>query len=175
MEPSHGVSETMNGALTTAEPVALWEKCTLVWIDGVPHLRLAESCPLVAHLLARPPLSSLGRRERIELDPALRTLKYGGREARLTETEFKMASRLVASIGSPVSFEELLQDVWGYIPARAGNALVRVHVVSLRRKLRNARIQGVTIDSVRGKGYRLYDIEHYVRAAFSTTDVRLAE
>src|SRR3972149_4090741 len=100
MEPSRGVSETMNGALTTAEPVAPWEQCTLVWVDGVPHLRLAESCPLVAPLLARPPLSSLGRRERIELDPALRTLKYGGPGARPTPTGCQMAPRPGGSIGA---------------------------------------------------------------------------
>ena len=58
----------------------------------------------------------------------------GGREIRLTPTEFSLLEYLARRAGRPVSFNEIVAAVW-----RSGggtsNDTVRVHVGSLRRKI----------------------------------------
>ncbi len=90
----------------------------------------------------------------LALDHAILDIYANGHPANLTPTEFGVMSRLVAANGSIVSYQTLLDHVWGaaYHDARH---LLQVHMQRLRLKLENA---GAPRDIIRnrwGVGYAL--------------------
>jgi two-component system KDP operon response regulator KdpE len=70
----------------------------------------------------------------LSIDVKRRRVVQGGREIRLTPTEFAILEVLARHAGRPVSFDELIAFVWKGAPATSNDA-VRVHVGALRRKL----------------------------------------
>lgn len=72
----------------------------------------------------------------------------------LTPTEFKLLRTLAAEPGRVFSRDDLLTGVWGYEPG-SDTRLVDVHVGRLRKKLQEAGVEGVSIETSRGFGYRL--------------------
>jgi DNA-binding response OmpR family regulator len=77
-------------------------------------------------------------------------VSVSGTEVPLTRKEYDLLAALVRRIGSVVTREELLADVWR--TTWAGNLhTVEVHVASLRAKLGLPQL----IQTVRGVGYRL--------------------
>lgn len=72
----------------------------------------------------------------------------------LTPTEFKLLRTLAAEPGRVFSRDDLLATVWGYEPG-SDTRLVDVHVGRLRKKLQDAGVSEVVIETSRGFGYRL--------------------
>lgn len=72
----------------------------------------------------------------------------------LTPTEFKLLRTLGAEPGRVFSRDDLLTTVWGYEPG-SDTRLVDVHVGRLRKKLQDASVDEVAIETSRGFGYRL--------------------
>jgi len=72
----------------------------------------------------------------------------------LTPTEFKLLRTLAAEPGRVFSRDDLLTTVWGYEPG-SDTRLVDVHVGRLRKKLQDAGVEDVVIETSRGFGYRL--------------------
>jgi len=70
----------------------------------------------------------------LTIDLERRKVTQGGRDVRLTPTEFAILEILARHAGRPVSFDELIASVWKGAPATSNDA-VRVHVGALRRKL----------------------------------------
>ena len=70
----------------------------------------------------------------LEIDRARRLVIQGGREVRLTPTEFALLELLAGQAGRPVTLRQIIGTVWRGAPATT-NDTVRVHVGSLRRKL----------------------------------------
>lgn len=70
----------------------------------------------------------------LSVDIKRRRVVQGGREIRLTPTEFAILEVMARHSGRPVSFDELIAFVWKGAPATSNDA-VRVHVGALRRKL----------------------------------------
>jgi two-component system KDP operon response regulator KdpE len=70
----------------------------------------------------------------IELDPARRTVKKGGRLIHLTPKEFELTQHLMAHAGRPIQHSNLLKAVWGQ---GYGNELeyLRTFMRQLRKKL----------------------------------------
>jgi two-component system KDP operon response regulator KdpE len=58
----------------------------------------------------------------------------GTRDIHLTPTEFAILVFLARNAGRPVSFDEIVDDVWSGAPGTSNDA-VRVHVGALRRKI----------------------------------------
>jgi DNA-binding response OmpR family regulator len=85
----------------------------------------------------------------VEVDPASRRCRVGGREVELTRREFDLLARLMQGPGRAYTRDELLELVWGseYLSPKT----VDVHVAGLRRKLGDA----IAITALRGVGYRL--------------------
>ncbi|HMY21386.1 MAG TPA: helix-turn-helix domain-containing protein, partial [Polyangium sp.] len=75
-------------------------------------------------------------------------------EETLTAREFALLSELVGHLGETLTRTELLSTVWGTGFVGAPN-VVDVYVGYLRNKLRSVGGEAVTIQSVRGIGYRL--------------------
>ena len=70
----------------------------------------------------------------LEIDRDRRTVVQGGREVRLTPTEFAILELLASQAGRPVTLRQIIATVWRGAPATTPDT-VRVHVGSLRRKL----------------------------------------
>jgi two-component system response regulator MtrA len=78
----------------------------------------------------------------------------GDRHIALTPTEFKLLRTLAQEPGRVFTRDDLLTTVWGYEPG-SDTRLVDVHVGRLRKKLQDAEVAEVTIETSRGFGYRL--------------------
>lgn len=80
----------------------------------------------------------------------------GEEQVQLTPTEFKLLRTLAAEPARVFTRDELLTGVWGYEPG-SDTRLVDVHVGRLRKKLEDAKVTEVRIETSRGFGYRLVD------------------
>lgn len=80
----------------------------------------------------------------------------GEEQVQLTPTEFKLLRTLADEPGHVFTRDDLLTGVWGYKPG-SDTRLVDVHVGRLRKKLEDARVSEVLIETARGFGYRLID------------------
>ncbi|WP_018636807.1 response regulator transcription factor [Parafrankia elaeagni] len=113
---------------------------------------MAELVARVRVLGRRPPptLPEPLRWADVELDPARRVVRRGGRVLSLTRKEFGLLETLLAARGAVVSAEELLESVWDDNADPFTNA-VRITVMTLRRKLGSPPL----VETVTGVGYRM--------------------
>ena len=72
----------------------------------------------------------------------------------LTKTEFDLLYFLASRRDEVIPRGELLQKILGYAPDSETKALA-MHIGNLRRKLKETRIEGITIKAVPGVGYKL--------------------
>lgn len=86
----------------------------------------------------------------------------GEQPVQLTPTEFKLLRTLAAEPGRVFTRDDLLTGVWGYEPG-SDTRLVDVHVGRLRKKLEDAHVSEVQIETARGFGYRLVDATRSAR------------
>lgn len=102
---------------------------------------------------------SVLRLDDLWLDLATRRAGRGSSEFALTPKEFAILACLMHTPDVPVSKEAILDEVWD--PAyTGGTAIVEVYVSALRKKA-DAPFGRHTIETVRGRGYRLRaDEEH---------------
>ena len=87
----------------------------------------------------------------IVIDTACRSASINGQPVTLRRAEFRLLSYLLANPDRVLGARELIEDVLGGHHT-GNNALIRVHLSQLRRKLGPA---GTAIETVRGQGYRL--------------------
>ena len=87
----------------------------------------------------------------------------GDEQVQLTPTEFKLLRTLASEPGRVFTRDDLLTGVWGYEPG-SDTRLVDVHVGRLRKKLEDATVAEVQIETARGFGYRLVDTTRVARA-----------
>ena len=97
----------------------------------------------VAELLARiraqlrrttsPPSAVLSFPD-LTVDLDRRRVVQGGREVRLTPTEFSLLELLAANAGKPMFIEQIIARVWRSAPSTTADT-VRVHMSSLRKKI----------------------------------------
>lgn len=90
------------------------------------------------------------------IDAASVRATAGDQPLQLTPTEFKLLHTLAAEAGRVFTRGDLLASVWGYEPG-SDTRLVDVHVGRLRKKLDDASVTEVQIETARGFGYRLVD------------------
>jgi DNA-binding response OmpR family regulator len=90
----------------------------------------------------------------VEVDPASRTVRRGGRPVELAPKEFDLLLALVRARGAVVSRLELMEGVWGY-SAAVVTRTIDTHVAELRRKLEDDPSAPRHILTVRKTGYRL--------------------
>jgi DNA-binding response OmpR family regulator len=96
------------------------------------------------------------RYDDLELDPATREVRRGGRLVELTPREYALLEYLLRNAERPLSRSTLMEHVWG-IRFDPGTNIVDVCVNSLRNKIgREAEL----IQTVRGVGYALRSSEH---------------
>ncbi len=91
----------------------------------------------------------------LTLDPATIVACQGGRRLALTAKEFSILDYLVRHQGEVVSQQDLLEHVWD-VSANTFTNAVRVHITSLRRKLGDDAEEPRYIETIVGKGYRMF-------------------
>lgn len=89
----------------------------------------------------------------LELDPASREVRRGGRAIRLTAKEFALLEVLARHPGQVFAQDRLIDAVWDADFAAESN-VVEVYISSLRRKVDGGRRDGL-IETIRGAGYRI--------------------
>jgi two-component system OmpR family response regulator len=89
----------------------------------------------------------------LELDLVSREARFGGSDARLLPTEFKLLEFMMRNAGQLLTRTMIFESVWGYY-FDPGTNLVDVHLGRLRRKLETLGAPTV-IHTVRGAGYTL--------------------
>jgi DNA-binding response OmpR family regulator len=85
----------------------------------------------------------------LRIDAAARRVWLGGREVRLTPTEFDLLLCLAAEPGAVVTRDRLMAEVWGW-PGASATRAVDSHVKGLRAKVGTMRIR-----TAHGVGYAL--------------------
>lgn len=92
----------------------------------------------------------------IVLDEIKRTVKVTGELVDLTKFEFEILSNFISNIGRVFSRAQLLQNLRGDEGSDISERAVDVQIVNLRRKLG---MMGKNIETVRGIGYKLRELE----------------
>lgn len=88
----------------------------------------------------------------VKIDATAHRVYFDGNDAVLSPKEFQLLLLLVKRAGQPVSAKTLYERVWGMEPAE-GLKTLRVHISSIRKKLRMDEIASPQIKTVRGQGY----------------------
>ncbi|MEK6579915.1 MAG: response regulator transcription factor [Bdellovibrionota bacterium] len=71
----------------------------------------------------------------LHIDPASREVTFAGKKAQLTLTEFDILRCLAAKVGTVVSREDILKDVWRDESQKTNDRTIDVHIRALRRKI----------------------------------------
>lgn len=98
------------------------------------------------------------RMRHLDIDPARRRVRAAGRDLRLTEQEFQLLYVLAGHPGRVFDRRSLLDAVWGtstYVTSRSVDALVK----RLRHQLRPVLKDACIVETVRGVGYRLCELQ----------------
>jgi two-component system KDP operon response regulator KdpE len=90
----------------------------------------------------------------LEVDLIARTVKRGGREVKLTATEYSLLRLLVRHAGKVLTHRQILQEVWGPRYLEQTHYL-RVYIAHLREKLELDPSKPRLIGTEPGIGYRL--------------------
>jgi len=89
----------------------------------------------------------------LEIDLAGRTVRRDGELVKLTPTELRLLGALVRGRGRLLTHRQLLTDVWG-VESADDVHLLRVQMVSLRRKIELEPSRPALIITEPGLGYR---------------------
>ena len=89
------------------------------------------------------------------MDRASRSVRRGGKEIALTDTEYAILEHLLDRRGRTVTTQEMYEAVWKerFLPGSANT--VMVHVLNLRRKVEEDPSNPRLIRTVWGKGYQI--------------------
>ncbi|MEU3281894.1 response regulator transcription factor [Streptomyces antibioticus] len=99
------------------------------------------------------PETSLVATDGFTIDLLAKKVVRGGRDVRLTPTEWHLLEILVTHPGQLVTQKHLLQEVWGIAQRNKSNYL-RVYMAQLRRKLENDPSHPRYLITEPGMGYR---------------------
>jgi DNA-binding winged helix-turn-helix (wHTH) protein len=92
----------------------------------------------------------------LRIDTRKKRVGLGGRWVTLPPLQYRLLLALAERAGEVVSYQELLQAVWGYDgEAREARELLKVHVRQIRRRLGLDPEENPYVRSVRGFGYML--------------------
>ncbi len=95
---------------------------------------------------------NLIRDSELEIDLSLKQVSYMGHPVVLTLKEYAILKYLVENKNRVISADELYQRIWND-DANPFTDVMRVHIYSLRKKLKMATGKGEMIKTVKGAGY----------------------
>ena len=92
----------------------------------------------------------------VTIDFRTTQVRYRGEPAELSAREYQLLCYFIQNLGTTLSREQLLREVWGY-EAEIQTRTVDVHVALLRQKLEDDPKNPSHFLTVRGLGYRFID------------------
>ena len=92
------------------------------------------------------------------IDYAKHRVYIAGKDARLTQNEYKLVSLLGLHAGKVLTYDYLIRELWGP-SARSDNQILRVNMANIRRKIEKNPAQPVYIFTEVGVGYRMAEGE----------------
>jgi two-component system KDP operon response regulator KdpE len=126
----------------------------------------------VSELLARI-RSTLRRADRLKMSPGIQRDVYqikdltvdiarhqvllGGEEVHFTQNEFKILELLAIHAGKVLTYDFILEHVWGPFGGNNSNQILRVNMANIRRKLKENPSDPKYIHTELGIGYRMLD------------------
>ncbi|GAA3597210.1 response regulator transcription factor [Kineosporia mesophila] len=131
-------------------------------VGGDDYLRkpfeFAELLARVAGVIRRRPFTAaapgpVAGEERLQVDPATHSIRYGDQQVSLTPTEFRFLACLIARRPEVVRRPELISAGWPGT-AHVGENTLDQYVTRARRKLAQVKFPQ-TLENVRGVGYRI--------------------
>jgi two-component system, OmpR family, KDP operon response regulator KdpE len=102
------------------------------------------------------PEESVFRAGKLEVDLTARTVRLGGKEVKLTATEYSLLRLLVRNAGKVLTHGQILREVWGPNYVEQTHYL-RVYIAHLREKLESEPSKPRLISTEPGVGYRLVE------------------
>jgi two-component system KDP operon response regulator KdpE len=145
----------VSGCIKRDFPLAEWSGVLAYVLNG----GAAFSQDIVELMLSYPwgmrqdsPLVTVGV---LRIDLARRQVTVAGHPVQLTPREFALLACLARNADHVVSFDQLLNEAWGYEEEDGAPAQVRLYVARLRRKLSDEGKAPDFIQTERGVGYRL--------------------
>ena len=102
------------------------------------------------------------RKERYEVkdlvvDIARHQIIEGGEEIHFTQNEFKILELLAVHAGKVLTYDFILEHVWGPFSGSNGNQILRVNMANIRRKLKENPSEPKDIHTELGIGYRMLE------------------
>mgnify|MGYP000376615705 FL=1 len=126
----------------------------------------------VSELLARI-RSALRRADRLKLSQGIQRSSYqikdltvdlarhqvllGGEEIHFTQNEFKIIELLAIHAGKVLTYDFILEHIWGPYGGSGSNQILRVNMANIRRKLGENPSEPKYIHTELGIGYRMLD------------------
>ena len=102
--------------------------------------------------------SSLYHCKDLTVDEEKRRVQLSGSDIHLTQNEYKIVSLLARYAGKVLTYDQIIQHVWG--PNAAGdNRILRVNMANIRRKLEANPAEPQYIFTEIGVGYRMAEGE----------------
>ena len=92
----------------------------------------------------------------LTIDYAKHRVFVAGRDAMLTQNEYKLVSLLGLHAGKVLTYDYLIRELWGP-SAKSDNQILRVNMANIRRKIERNPAQPVYIFTEVGVGYRMAD------------------
>ena len=92
----------------------------------------------------------------LTIDYAKHRVFVAGRDAMLTQNEYKLVSLLGLHAGKVLTYDYLIRELWGP-SANSDNQILRVNMANIRRKIERNPAQPVYIFTEVGVGYRMIE------------------
>jgi two-component system, OmpR family, KDP operon response regulator KdpE len=144
------------GCIPRDLPLAAWPGLLLYILNGgtaFNYNMMRSMLNEVRTAQKRHPLVTIGS---LRIDLGRRVVLCAGRQVHLTPLEFALLACLTRNTDHVVTFDQCLNEVWGYKSDDGTPAQVRLYVARLRRKLIDAGQTPDLILTERGVGYRLH-------------------
>lgn len=92
----------------------------------------------------------------LQIDYDKRRVYVRGIDVLLTQNEYKMVSLLAKYVGKVLTYDYLMQHIWGP-HAKGDNQILRVNMANIRRKIEDNPADPVYIITEMGMGYRMVE------------------
>ena len=102
-------------------------------------------------------VGSSGAMMDLTVDIARHQIIKGGEEIHFTQNEFKILELLAVHAGKVLTYDFILEHVWGPFSGSNGNQILRVNMANIRRKLKENPSEPKYIHTELGIGYRMLE------------------
>ena len=93
----------------------------------------------------------------LTIDIAKHQICQGSEEIHFTQNEFKILELLAIHAGKVLTYDFILEHVWGPFGGNSSNQILRVNMANIRRKLKESPSDPKYIHTELGIGYRMLD------------------